>query len=103
MACEAEWDAYQQAIADRIAAEILRDLANANLADRQAAEWTACMAWWYCGSGARVVETHGQVPTLEEAELGKQYAEFQAKNARVHVEQLKREFQRVTGKPYEVK
>lgn len=103
MACEAEWEAYQLAISARIAAEILRDLAAANLADAQAAEWTACMAWWYCGSGARVVETHGHVPTLKEAQLGKQDAELRGKAARVRIEQLKLEHQRVTGKPYEGK
>lgn len=103
MACEAEWEAYQLAISARIAAEILRDLAAANLADAQAAEWTACMAWWYCGSGARVVETHGHVPTPEEAQLGKQDAELRGKAARVRVERLKLEYQRLTGKTYEQK
>jgi hypothetical protein len=103
MACESEWDAYQQAIADRIASEIVEQAAIAARQAAQMAEWTACMAWWYCGSGSRVVETHGLVPTLEESQLGKQAAEMQVKATGIRVEQLKLEFQRVTGKPYDAK
>lgn len=106
MACEEEWDAYLTATANRIAAEILRDAAAANLADAQAAEWTACMAWWYCGEqGMRVsgdVDT-STVPSLERATIGQQESKFAAQSARLRVERLKLEYQRVTGKPYEGK
>lgn len=103
MACEAEWDAYQLAISARIAAEIVEELAIEARQAAQMAEWNACMAWWYCGAGSRVDQTYGLIPTLEEAQIGKHVAERQVKAANIRIEQLKLEYQRVTGKLYEPK
>jgi hypothetical protein len=104
MACESEWAAYQQAIADRIASEIVEAAAIAARQEAQYAEWTACMAWWYCGeqgmqSSGEIVDP--RVPTRIEAFHAKEAADFACQAARSRVEHLKAEYLRVTGKAYE--
>jgi len=106
MACESEWDAYQQAIADRIASEIVEAAAIAARQAAQNAEWTACMAWWYCGeqgmrSSSEVIDP--RIPTRIEAFHGKEASDFAYQAARSRVEQLKSEYLRVTGNLYEPK
>lgn len=104
MACESEWAAYQQAVADRIASEIVEAAAIAARQESQYAEWTACMAWWYCGEQGMRAEGEiidPRIPTRIEAFHGKEASDLACQAARSRVEQLKAEYLRVTGKPYD--
>ncbi len=105
MACESEWDAYQQAIADRIASEIVEQAAIAARQAAQMAEWNACMAWWYCGQQGMQAEgdqsSSGSIPSLAEAKAGHAAAVAGRDAAHWRAGQLRLEYQRVTGKAYE--
>jgi hypothetical protein len=103
MACEAEWDAYQLAISARIAAEIVEELAIEARQAAQMAEWTACMNWWYCGQQGMRAAVDTQIPSLAEAKAAFTAASAGLTATRSQIEQLKLEYQRVTGKPYEPK
>ena len=103
MACESEWDAYQQAIADRIASEIVEQAAIAARQAAQMAEWTACMAWWYCGQQGMREAVDKQIPSLAEAKAGLLAAEVSLKATQIRLEQLHLRYHRIAGKPYEPK
>ena len=104
MACESEWDAYQQAIADRIASEIIEQAAIAARQAAQMAEWNACMAWWYCGEQgmrAAVDQIDQWIPSSAEAKAAHAAAKCGMDEAHWRAGQLRLEYHRVTGKPYE--